>query len=226
MVSAVSDACAGSGRTPRGPPRARACRCRRGSGPSGTSRSPTAYIAGRQDQDALGVQQLPAELLHVAALVPREADTAAVGRPPVEEVRPAGEEVVEQRPVGGDDAAVALPDRVAMTERERREVLGRAGVADAGVVLALLEALEQRPVAAGDPADAQPRQAVGLGGDVQRDGRLGKVGGLGDRPCRVDLDAAVDLVAEQPDAALVAERDELAEGRLVGDVARSGCSGS
>ena len=85
-------------------------------------------------------------------------------------------------------------------------------------MLALLQALEQGAVAAGQPADAQTGQPVRLGGDVERDGRLGEVGGLGERACRVDLDAAIDLIAEQTDSALVAQRHQLAEGRLVGNV--------
>ena len=167
--------------------------------------------ARRQHQHALGVEKAATEVLDVAALVPREADAAAGGRLPVEEVGPAAEEVGEQRPVGGDDAAVALPDRLAVPECDGREVLRRSRIADRGVVLALLHALQQGAVAARKPADAQAGQPVGLGHHVERDRGLGEVRGLCERPRRIDLDAPVDLVGEQPDAALVAERHELPE---------------
>ena len=165
----LSSARAGSGRTPRRPPRGRAGRFRRGSGRPASRRSPssTCSPAGPARPPASSSRRQKSSTS--PPLYRGKQTQPPIGRLPVEEVGPAGEEVVEQRPVGGDDAAVALPDALAVAQRDRRQVLRRAGVADRRVVLALLEALEQGAVAAGEPADAQAGQAVGLGGHVERD---------------------------------------------------------
>ncbi len=113
--------------------------------------------------------------------------------------------------------------RSQMRSRFRRAIAARyslgTGIADRCVVLALLQALEKGPVAAGEPADAQAGKAVGLGGDVEREGRLGQVRRLRQGALPVDLDAAVHLVAEEADAALVAQLDQRAKRRFVRHVA-------
>jgi hypothetical protein len=78
-------------------------------------------------------------------------------------------------------------------------------------VLAPLEALKQRAVAAREPPDSQTWQPVRLRHHVQRHGRRREVRGLGQRPRGVELEPPVDLVAEQADAALLAELDKPCE---------------
>ena len=118
--------------------------------------------------------------------------------------------------------------RAPLARRDGGEQLARDGVADRGVVLAALEALEQRPIAAGQPPDPQPGQTIGLRHHVHRDRRRREVGGLREGAQRIELEPAVDLVAEQPDCVRVAQLGERRErglvrqrsGRVVGEVDR------
>src|SRR4051794_31089346 len=71
-----------------------------------------AVEVGRQQDDARVLHQRAAELARVAAEVAREADAPAVRALPREAVLPAGEEGVEDREIGLDEAAVAGTDRV------------------------------------------------------------------------------------------------------------------
>ena len=87
-------------------------------------------------------------------------------------------------------------------------------------MLAPLQARQQRPVPARQPAHAQPRQAVGLGGHVQGNRRRGEIRHLGQAPGRVEFQAAVHLVAEEADAARIAEVHEGLERGGIGHRAR------
>jgi hypothetical protein len=118
---------------------------------------------GREREHAGGLHEPAAEAARrLAGQQAREADAAALRGLPLEVLGPAGEELGEDGQVGGDDRPVAGADPLPVLEGDRGQVLARTGVADRRVVLAALQALEQRAVAAGQPADPQPGQPVGL----------------------------------------------------------------
>ena len=86
------------------------------------------------------------------------------------------------------------------------ERLARAGVADARPVLGLLEPGEERAISAGQPTHPEARQAQRLRRHVEADASLGGVHRGQQGPGGVGLQPAVDLVAEQHQVALVAQR--------------------
>src|SRR5689334_4519706 len=164
--------------------------------------------AGREQQHPALLHRRTAELLRpVRPQVARIADAAPVRRRPLEQVGVPGEELVEVRQVGRDQPPGAREQAVRGLDRDAGQHLARGRAADRAVVLDSLGAVQHRVILAGDPADAQARQAVGLGDAVQRDRPLVPVGGLRQRPRRVELRAAVDLVAEQVDAAAAGQLD-------------------
>ena len=178
--------------------------------------------ARRQQHHARLLDQVVAERLHpVGAEVAREADAAALRVLPVEQVRPSRRRTRRRR--AGSRSMIARLRALISSPRRRAAAaissLG-AGVADRRVVLARLQPLEHRAVAAGEPADAQAGQAVGLGHHAERERGRRQVGRLRERRGALRLEPAVDLVGEQPDAALLAQRDERRPGRGVGQRAR------
>src|SRR5262245_14136265 len=68
------------------------------------------------------------------------------------------------------------------------------------------------------PADAQTGESVGLRHHAERQAALIHFGG-GRQPARwIELQAAINLVGEQPDAVLAAQRNQAVEGRTADDL--------
>lgn len=91
-----------------------------------------------------------------------EADSAGVGRGPIEKIGVAREECAEQREIVVDDLEVAVDEFLAMTEGERGEKFAGCAGADGGVVLERDDLLQEGFVMRGEPGEAQAGQAVGL----------------------------------------------------------------
>src|SRR5436190_23256265 len=90
--------------------------------------------AGQQEHPGRG--EMLAELIDVAQAVDsRKPDRPRRRTHPVKNVRPAGEELVEQREVALDDLEVPLKENVAISKRQRGQQLARRTRADRRVVL-------------------------------------------------------------------------------------------
>src|SRR6266516_8172309 len=103
---------------------------------------------------------------------PAEDDRAGRRPDPFERVGVPLEEAVQERQVAPDDREVAVEEQAAVPQRERGQELARRARADGGVILQHADGITQGSVAAGDPADPQPRQAVALRDAAERDGTL------------------------------------------------------
>src|SRR3989454_567927 len=159
-------------------------------------------LAGNEQHAVLGAHLLhELQRAHRLAVL-HEADRPRLRRLPAEGVAEALEPLLEHRIVGLEDAPRALEQLVPHPGLERHggEVVRRAGGADRGVVVPRPR-LGREGWRGDDPADAQARQAVGLGETVHRDHPLVATP-EGGRRLAIELRALVHLVGEEPGAHL------------------------
>ncbi len=82
-----------------------------------------------------------------------------------------------------------------------------------------LHPLQQRAIAAGDPADPEARQSIRFRDDAKRNPAFVCIHRRRESPRWIPFDEPIHLVAEQPDAVVAAKRDQRVESIALQDLA-------
>ena len=134
----------------------------------------------RQEKDAGFADEAFAEGLDVLrGLEAGEADGAGVRRGPFEKIRATRKEGTELGKIAKNDLETAVDEFLAVAESDGGEELAGGAGADRGVVLEGDDFLKDRSVAASEPAEAQPGEAVSLADGAETEGAFIEITGGG-----------------------------------------------
>jgi len=140
-----------------------------------------------------------------------EADGAGVGRSPIEKIRVTREESAQLGKIAKDNLEAAVDEFLAVAEGDGGEEFTGSASADGGVVLERDDLPEDGSVAASEPAEAQPGEAVSLADGAEAEGALIEIAGGGKPSGRIMFELAVDLVGEDVNAMASGEFKDAAE---------------
>ena len=139
------------------------------------------------------------------------ADGAGVGRSPIEKIRVTREESAQLGKIAKDNLEAAVDEFLAVAEGDGGEEFTGSASADGGVVLERDDLPEDGSVAASEPAEAQPGEAVSLADGAEAEGALIEIAGGGKPSGRIMFELAVDLVGEDVNAMASGEFKDAAE---------------
>ncbi len=178
----------------------------------------------RQQQHAGRAHQVFTERFDRLTDQARERDRASLGPAPHEPPGVAFKKLIQPVQITRDEAYVARDQCRAVTQRHLGQELAGRAVTDRRVILQRGHPGVQVRVARGDPTDAQPRQAIGLGGHAQRHGMWADVARRRQAVLGPVLRLAVYLVTKKDDPGLLRDLVDRLEGlgrhQIAGGVVR------
>ena len=166
----------------------------------------------RQEKDTGFANEAFTEGLDVLrGLEANEADGACVGRSPFEKIRVTRKEGAQLGKIAKNDLEAAADEFLAVAEGDGGEEFAGGAGADSGVVLEGDDFLKDGSVAASEPAEAEPGEAVGLADGAEAEGALIEITSGGKPGGGIVLELAVDLVGEDVNAMASGEIQDAAE---------------
>ena len=166
----------------------------------------------RQEKHAGFADEAFAEGLDVLRrLEASEANGAGVGRSPIEKIRVTREKSAQLGKIAKDDLEAAVDEFLAVAEGDGGEEFAGGAGADGGVVLEGDDLLEDGSVAASEPAEAKPGEAVSLADRAKAESALIKIASGGKAGGGIVFELAVDLVGEDINAMASGELQDAAE---------------
>src|SRR5208282_4940115 len=140
-----------------------------------------------------------------------EADGAGIGRSPLEKIQATRKEGAQLGKIAKNDLETAVDESLAVAQGDGGEEFAGSAGADGGVVLEGDDLPKDGSVAAGEPAEAQPGEAIGLANGAEAEGALIEITGGGKARGGIVLELAIHLVGEDVNAVASGEFQDATE---------------